>query len=126
MGNSPGPHHIAAFEEVPANGTLRFEVTAGGHSREALLCRNGDSVLAWENSCPHEPDVKLDKGLGALVREGQIVCHKHGAQFNCDDGFCTSGPCSGDELNPIGVERRGDAVYLDDDRFDSCQQLGLF
>ncbi|MCT9097182.1 Rieske 2Fe-2S domain-containing protein [Haloarchaeobius sp. HME9146] len=127
-GSDPALEHlrIATLDEIPPNGTLRFEVEASGYRIEAILCRAGETVIAWENSCPHEPDVKLDRGLGALVTNGRIVCHKHGAQFDCDDGFCTRGPCRGEFLAPIGVAVEDGTVYLADDRFDACRPLGLY
>ncbi|EJN61467.1 Rieske (2Fe-2S) protein [Halogranum rubrum] len=117
------PHYLAAVDDIPERGTLRFEARTGRYGVEGILQRTDEGVLAWENACPHEPDVKLDKGFGALVNGGQLVCHKHGARFNCDDGFCTRGPCRGSVLDAIGVEVRDDEVYLDDERFEAGYAL---
>ncbi|WP_435333265.1 Rieske (2Fe-2S) protein [Haloarchaeobius sp. TZWWS8] len=117
---------IGTLEQIPPTGTLWFEVRASRFRTEAILCHTGDSVSAWQNSCPHDPEVKLDRGFGAFVIGGQLVCHKHGARFNCDDGFCTHGPCRGCILEPIAVTVHDDEVYLTDDRFDSCRPLGEY
>ncbi|MFC5970161.1 Rieske (2Fe-2S) protein [Halomarina salina] len=118
------PLHLAPLADVPERTTLRFEALAGRRGVEGIAQRQGDAVIAWENSCPHEPDVRLDKGMGAFVASGQLVCDNHGARFNCDDGFCTHGPCRGQSLRPIDVEVRGDEVFLTDDRFESCRRPG--
>lgn len=112
-------HYLAAVDDIPERGTLRFEARTGRYGVEGILQRNDGEVLAWENSCPHEPDVRLDKGFGALVNGGQLVCHKHGARFNCDDGFCTRGPCRGSMLDTIEVEVRDETVFLADERFEA-------
>lgn len=114
---------IAPLADVPSNGTLRCEVRRGDRGREVILRRAGREVVAWRNSCPHQPEVRLDPGDGAIVRDGQLVCHEHGARFECGDGRCTAGPCRGDALDEIAVAVRDDTVYLTDDRFDSCRRL---
>jgi nitrite reductase/ring-hydroxylating ferredoxin subunit len=121
---SSTPVRIAPLDDVPSRTTTRFEALSGRRGVEGILQRQGDDVIAWENSCPHEPEVRLDKGMGAFVADGQIICDNHGARFNEDDGFCTHGPCRGRSLAPIDVEVRDGAVYLTDDRFDDCRRPG--
>jgi nitrite reductase/ring-hydroxylating ferredoxin subunit len=116
--------HVAPTDDVPSRGTLRFEAVAGRRRIDAILQRLDDgSIVAWENSCPHKPEVKLDRGLGALINGDQLVCHEHGARFNRDDGYCTRGPCRGRSLSPIDVTVRDGDVYLTDDRFEAGQRL---
>ena len=117
------PHYIAPLADVPTDGTLRCEARAGTRGTELILRRRGDDVAAWRNSCPHKPEVRLDPGPGAIVRDEQLVCHEHGARFECDDGVCTAGPCRGDALESIAVAVRDGGVYLTDDRFESCRRL---
>ncbi|ELY80029.1 Rieske (2Fe-2S) protein [Natrinema gari] len=114
---------IAPLAAVPTNGTLRCEARRDRRGTELILRREGGEVTAWRNSCPHKPDVRLDPGPGAIVRDDQLVCHEHGARFECDDGVCTAGPCQGDALDSIAVAVRDGTVYLTDDRFDSCRRL---
>jgi nitrite reductase/ring-hydroxylating ferredoxin subunit len=120
---SDDPRRIGPLSAIPSKSTIRCEAMNGRRGTEVILQRSGDEVLAWRNSCPHEPQVRLDPGGGALVYGDQIVCREHGARFQCDDGFCTSGPCRGQELDPIEVEIRGDDVYLSDDRFEAGNLL---
>ncbi|ELY75992.1 Rieske (2Fe-2S) protein [Natrinema pallidum] len=117
------PRRIAPLAAVPTNGTLRCEARRDRRGTELILRREGSEVAAWRNSCPHKPDVRLDPGPGAIVRDDQLVCHEHGARFECDDGVCTAGPCRGDALDSIAVAVRDGTVYLTDDRFDSCRRL---
>ncbi len=117
------PRYVAPLSAVPTDGTLRCEARRDRRGTELILRRRGDDVLAWRNSCPHKPEVRLDPGPGAIVRDDQLVCHEHAARFDCADGVCTAGPCRGDALEEIAVAVRDGDVYLTDDRFDSCRRL---
>lgn len=117
------PRYVAPLSAVPTDGTLRCEARRDRRGTELILRRRGDDVLAWRNSCPHRPEVRLDPGPGAIVRDDHLVCHEHGARFEPDDGVCTAGPCRGDALEGIAVTVRDGDVYLTDDRFDSCRRL---
>jgi nitrite reductase/ring-hydroxylating ferredoxin subunit len=117
------PRYVAAIEDVPTNGTIRCEAFGGRRAVEFICRRDGEEAFAWRNSCPHEPDVRLDPGWGAMVRDGQIVCYERGARFETGDGLCTYGPCRGKVLDPVDVEVRENAVYLTDERFEACRRL---
>ncbi|WP_336037743.1 Rieske (2Fe-2S) protein [Halobacterium yunchengense] len=117
------PRHVAPLSDVPTDSTLRCEALHGRRGTEVILQRDGDDVLAWRNACPHRPNVRLDPGDGAIVDDDQLVCHEHGARFECEDGVCTRGPCAGDALDAVAVAARDGAVYLADDRFDACRRL---
>ncbi|SDC34678.1 Rieske 2Fe-2S domain-containing protein [Natrinema hispanicum] len=117
------PRRIAPLADIPTHGTLRCEARSGNRGTELILRRVGDDVTAWRNSCPHKPEVRLDPGSGAIIRDEQVVCHEHGARFECGNGVCTAGPCRGDALDAIAVTVRDESVYLTDDRFESCRRL---
>lgn len=121
---------IAAVEDVPDDGTLLVtlsphgevddgmgDVGAGGEEVEAVLIRLSDGVAAYRNYCQHWTDVRLDRGDGAFVRNGEIFCQKHGATFEADSGYCNFGPCEGATLEPVDVETVDGAVYLADDDY---------
>ncbi|UIO98432.1 Rieske 2Fe-2S domain-containing protein [Halobaculum sp. CBA1158] len=116
---------VAPLEDVPTDSTIRRTAMRPDDRRGVgfILRRDAetDEVFAWRNSCPHKPEVPLDPGRGARVDGGEIVCHEHGARFECGDGLCTWGPCVGEELDPVGVEVRDGDVYLDDERFASVR-----
>ncbi|RLM48202.1 (2Fe-2S)-binding protein [Haloarcula sp. Atlit-47R] len=123
-GNDGGadPRRIVALDSVPTDSTLVFEARDGRRGVNCILHRAGDAVVAWRNSCPHQPEVPLDPGRGAIVRGDQLVCHKHGAQFEPTDGVCTHGPCAGDALDGVEVAVQDGDVYLTDERFERAER----
>jgi nitrite reductase/ring-hydroxylating ferredoxin subunit len=115
---------IAAAGDVPEDGTLLFTVSSGAETREVVLTRLADgTVVAFANYCPHWTDVRLDKGSGALVRNGELVCRKHGATFERDSGLCNFGPCEGAVLETVDVAVEDGSVVLTDDGY-SFEHLG--
>ena len=116
------PRRIADLDSVPTDSTLVFEARDGRRGVNCILHRSGDAVAAWRNSCPHQPEVPLDPGRGAIVRGDRLVCHKHGAQFEREGGVCTHGPCAGDALDSIEVSVRDGDVYLTDERFERAER----
>ncbi|WP_435335254.1 Rieske (2Fe-2S) protein [Haloarchaeobius sp. TZWWS8] len=112
---------ITAVEEVPEEGTFLFTAMEGFDEQEVVLTRLDDgSVAAWLNYCQHWTDVRIDKGSGAEVRDGELVCTRHAATFRKDDGVCTFGPCEGAVLEAVDVTVDDGDVYLTDEdyRFD--------
>jgi nitrite reductase/ring-hydroxylating ferredoxin subunit len=94
---------------------------------EVVLVRLGDgSVAAYVNRCQHFRHIRLDKGSGAEVRDGELVCTNHGAYFRADTGRCTYGPCEGAYLEAVAVAVDGDGgVYLTDDDYEFVRTGGL-
>ncbi|WP_435126680.1 Rieske (2Fe-2S) protein [Halobaculum sp. D14] len=118
---------VADADEVPAESTLLFTVRSDDDELgEAFLTRVDGDVVAFRNYCQHWTDVRLDKGDGALVRNGEVVCQKHGATFQLDSGFCDFGPCEGSVLEAVDVAVADGAVYLVDDdyRFEHRGESG--
>lgn len=114
---------IAALDDVPEDGTLLFTMRDGFDHEEAFLVRLNGEVAAWRNHCQHWTDVRLDKGSGAMVRDDEIVCQKHGATFEKDTGYCDFGPCEGSYLSEVAVTVCDDAVYLVDETYE-FEKLG--
>jgi nitrite reductase/ring-hydroxylating ferredoxin subunit len=114
---------IAAVDEVPSDGSLLFTVRDGFDLEEAILVALADGVVALRNYCPHWTDVRLDSGGGATVRNGELVCTKHGATFDRETGHCTHGPCEGATIEQLDVTVRDGAVYLTDDDYE-FERLG--
>ncbi|WP_049922771.1 Rieske (2Fe-2S) protein [Halopiger djelfimassiliensis] len=120
---------IASLTDVPTESTFLFRVaTESGERREAILVRDGRSasstdegdidVHCWLNYCQHFTHIKLDKGTGAAMRNGELVCENHGAYFEPDSGVCTFGPCEGARLPGLEVTVRDGGVYLTDDEYE--------
>ncbi|ELZ11335.1 Rieske iron-sulfur domain protein [Natrinema thermotolerans DSM 11552] len=117
---------ITALADVPADSTVLFRVADGaGDEREAILVRTeaegdgpADEVACWLNYCQHLTHIKLDKGSGAPIRDGELVCANHGAYFEPDSGRCTFGPCEGAYLTDLEVTVADGDVYLTDDDYE--------
>ncbi|MDY7082749.1 MAG: Rieske 2Fe-2S domain-containing protein, partial [Halobacteria archaeon] len=117
---------ITSLDEIPEDDTFLFTVRSekGDEFKhesedkpgefEVILTRDGDDVRAWKNYCQHWTDVRLDTGDGAPMRNGEIVCEKHGAYFETDTGYCNYGPCEGSRLEKVEVVVEKSDVYLGD------------
>ncbi|ERG99523.1 MAG: Rieske (2Fe-2S) iron-sulfur domain protein [Haloquadratum sp. J07HQX50] len=103
--------------------TAVFTATAASETSEGVVMQLSDgSVVAYTNFCPHWQDIRLDRGESALVRDSQLVCRKHGAMFDTDDGVCTHGPCEGAVLDTFATAVHDGSVYLTNDKWDSVER----
>lgn len=116
---------VTAAANVPADSTFLFTVTGDDGEDEAVLTRSEDGIEAYVNRCMHFTHIRLDKGSGAPVRHGELVCANHGAMFEQDTGVCTFGPCEGAQLDRIEVEVQDGAVYLVDDAYAFVREGGI-
>jgi nitrite reductase/ring-hydroxylating ferredoxin subunit len=117
---------IAPVSAVPEDGSLLFTVRDGeGTEHEAILLRTDGGVAGWRNQCQHFTHVALDKGSGAPVRDGEVVCANHGAMFDAATGRCTYGPCEGAYLADVSVVVADEAVYLDDPAYEFVGRGGV-
>jgi nitrite reductase/ring-hydroxylating ferredoxin subunit len=82
----------------------------------ALLVREGASVHAFLNRCPH---AGRPLGLGSsrfLTPDGELLqCLAHGALFERHTGLCVAGPCMDESLRRLPVAVVGDEVRLTED-----------
>jgi nitrite reductase/ring-hydroxylating ferredoxin subunit len=111
---------IASAEDVPADTTFLFTVrdVDTDEEREAILVRLNGDVACWLNYCQHFTHIKLDKGSGAPMRDGELICANHGAYFESDSGYCNHGPCEGAYLDGIDVTVADGDVLLSDDGYE--------
>ena len=128
---------IAAVDDVPTDSTFLFRVRnrETDEEKEAIIVRvtedddtGGDDedgrddprageLACWLNYCQHFTHIKLDKGSGAPMRDGEVICANHGAYFEKDTGVCTYGPCEGAYLQAVETEVVDGAVYLTDEDY---------
>jgi len=109
---------ITSVDDVPGDTTLiyRLQPVDSDEPKEAILLRDEEGVVSWLNYCQHFTHIKLDKGSGAEMRNGEVICTNHGAYFEADSGRCTFGPCEGAYLNEVEVAvENGEVVLVDDD-----------
>jgi len=124
---------LVAAADVPADSTVLVTLRPTGGVEvmpadggadddpeiEVMLTRLADGgVVGFRNYCQHWTDVRLDKGDGAFVRNGELFCQKHGATFAKTDGYCDFGPCEGSSLESVAVEVVDGDVRLTDDRYE--------
>lgn len=121
------PTRLTAVETVHDEGSWLFTATDGnGEQTEVTLVPCEDGVEAWVNRCTHE-EQRLDRGgeIGAVLRDGGIVCPKHGSVFDACGGGCENGPAAGSELWAVQVSvNRGD-VFLTDDEYEFVHEGGV-
>lgn len=98
-----------------ADGSINeVEVELEGESHSLIVLRQGDSLRAWFNVCPHAGR-RLDYAPGEFLQTatGLLMCAVHGATFSLEDGACVGGPCLGASLAsvPVTVTEAGGVVF---------------
>jgi nitrite reductase/ring-hydroxylating ferredoxin subunit len=117
---------LTAVDDVSENGSYLFTVEeADGGLEEVSLVRLADGVSAWKNFCQHETDQRLDRGRGAAMRNGQIICPKHGSMFDAETGYCDNGKAAGSTLVEVDVSVQHGQVYLTDDEVSFSHEGGI-
>ena len=110
----PRSTRLTTVETVHEDGSWLFTVRDEyGEADEAILVPCEDGVEAWINRCPHEAQ-RLDVGRGAAIRNGEIVCPRHGSTFDSCAGDCDNGPAADTRLVSVDVAVDDDDVYLTD------------
>ncbi len=69
-----------------------------------FVVRRGGEVRGFVNTCPHL-HLTLNYFPDRFVTHDKayILCANHGAVFNHDDGHCITGPCAGQDLEPVPI-----------------------
>jgi nitrite reductase/ring-hydroxylating ferredoxin subunit len=114
LNTSEGSPRLVALSQIEDGGFAEAEATIDGDAESLILHRDGDSVRAWLNICPHAGR-RLDWAPGQFLksREGHLVCAVHGAAFELSGGVCVAGPCRGDALRAVAVAVRDGDIVLD-------------
>lgn len=78
-----------------------------------FVVRTKTDCVAYVNACPHAFTTLETFTDRFLTRDkDHILCTTHGALFNLDDGFCTSGPCAGKSLVSLAIEISADEIRM--------------
>ena len=123
----PEGTRVATVADVPDVGSALFTVEdAFTNEREAILvpCEEEPGVQAWLNSCTHEAQ-RLDTGRGAVMRDGELICPKHGSLFDACSGECDNGKAAGTTLPSIDVAVEDGAVWLVDENYTYLRDGGI-
>ncbi|WP_293031503.1 Rieske 2Fe-2S domain-containing protein [Natronococcus sp.] len=124
-------HRLTSVETVLEDGSWLFTVRNGrGDEEEVILvpCDDDDErapIEAWINRCTHENQRLHREGIGAVIRDGGIVCPKHGSVFETCSGYCDNGEAANTTLVDVGIEVEGGEVYLTDDDVSFLREGGM-
>jgi nitrite reductase/ring-hydroxylating ferredoxin subunit len=111
-------YRLTSVETVHEQGSWLFTVKGSqGDEQEVVLvpCEDGPPVEAWVNRCTHEDQRLYREEIGAVIRDGGIVCPKHGSVFDACSGGCDNGPAADTTLFSVEIAVENDQVYLTDD-----------
>ncbi len=106
-------HPLCRMDDLPDGRSRGFDPL--GEGRDTMfIVRQGDRLYGYRNHCPHYSNARMawKKDEFLNVDRSRIMCGAHGALFDIETGQCTLGPCLGDSLTPVALERRGEEVYL--------------
>lgn len=96
---------------------VRFPLMAGGGVATGFVLRHHGAVYAYLNRCAHLP-LELDQG-SSVFRDssgGYLMCAKHGAIYQPENGRCAGGPCRGGRLHVLVVEEiQGQVIWYPDE-----------
>jgi nitrite reductase/ring-hydroxylating ferredoxin subunit len=101
--------YLCRLDEL-ADGASRGFDAAGLSRIPMFVVRRGNEVRGWLDNCPHVDGAPLAWRKDAYLNAdgGSIVCYGHGAMFDIESGVCFKGPCVGQALTPVAVERDGE------------------
>lgn len=106
---------LCRLDEITDGEGRGFILGEGAQRLEIFVVRAGDRAFGYVNACPHL-GTPLDwggfDGEGRFVSadSGNILCATHGAEFRIEDGHCLHGPCAGQRLVPVRLDRAGDGL----------------
>lgn len=99
-----GGGRLCSVADLDATGAKGITLGEWPKAREFVVVRDGDTIHAYKNRCPHNsgtletvPDRFLD------ANRAYLVCSTHGARFRVSDGYCISGPCRGEGLISVAI-----------------------
>lgn len=81
-------------------------------------------VAAWINRCTHEAQ-RFDTGRGVPMRDGEIVCPRHGSFFDACTGHCDNGEAAGTTLPAVDVAVEDGTVFLVDEDYAFAHEGGI-
>lgn len=117
---------LAEVSEIQNGESLLVTVReADGSKEEVIVVRTDECITGWKNVCQHETDQRLDRGFGAAIRDGEIVCPKHGSMFDGCTGYCDNGKAAESTLVSVDVSVEDEVIYLTDDQCTFLHDGGI-
>lgn len=110
----PAPNtFLCNTQDIALPGAKGFTFGDGLDRFEMFVVRAENGIFAYVNACPHAFTTLETFDDRFLTRaQDQILCTTHGALFDLEDGFCTSGPCAGKNLVPLTLKFEGEKIKL--------------
>jgi nitrite reductase/ring-hydroxylating ferredoxin subunit len=108
-------YRLTDVETVQSGGSWLFTVRVDGDDQEVMLVPCEEGIEAWVNRCTHEDQRLHREDIGAVIRDGGIVCPKHGSVFDSCSGGCENGPAADTTLFSVDIAVENGQVYLTDD-----------
>ncbi|MFC6992767.1 Rieske (2Fe-2S) protein [Haladaptatus sp. GCM10025707] len=122
----PRGTHLVSASDLAENESYLFTVRElDGSEEEVILVKTATCIAAWKNFCQHETDQRLDRGMGAAMRDGEIICPKHGSMFDGCSGYCDNGKAAESTLVEVDVTVEDGDVYLTDAKCRFLHEGGL-
>ena len=102
-----------AIADLAPGTTRKLRVGRGDKSVDGFVVHFDGTIYAWVNRCPHV-GTPLDLWPNEFLSDDGrvVVCATHGAVFEPSTGLCLGGPCVGDRLTPLTLERDGDRIVV--------------
>jgi len=133
----PAGAELTTVDRVHDEGSVLFTATNSFDMDEEIIvvpCEDdnadggtsagGAGVAAWINRCTHEAQ-RFDTGRGVPMRDGEIICPKHGSLFDACSGECDNGEAAGTTLPAVDVTVEDGTVYLVDDEYEFEHEGGI-
>jgi len=117
-------YRLTSVDTVTEEGSWAFTARNAHEETESYFlvpCEDDDdrpAVRAWVNRCTHEAQRLYREDVGAITRDGEVVCPKHGSLFDSCSGYCDNGDAADTTLPAVDVEVESGQVYLVDDDVD--------
>lgn len=114
-------YRLTSVETVEDEGGWLFTVQdEHAINQEVFLlpCDDGDGIRAWVNNCTHEKQRLYREDVGVVVRDGGIICPKHGSIFDSCTGACDNGPAAETTLPEVDITVDDGQIYLTDESVD--------
>ncbi|WP_410767390.1 Rieske (2Fe-2S) protein [Haloferax sp. DFSO60] len=118
---------IVDVEEVPERRSYLFTVEDGYTNEQEIIlvrCEKDPGIKAWVNMCTHE-NQRFDRGFGAAMRDGEIICPKHGSMFDACSGGCDNGEAAGTTLPGVEITVDSGSVFLSDSAYTYLHEGGI-
>ncbi|MBM4197465.1 MAG: Rieske 2Fe-2S domain-containing protein [Gammaproteobacteria bacterium] len=107
---------VCRVDDIENPGAREFQSGEGDWPFSGIVCRIGESVVAYANVCPHKGhplNLIDDHFLISMPGGGRLLrCASHGALFVPETGLCVVGPCSGRSLTPLACRIDDGAVLV--------------